>query len=68
LNRAIFYSVAALLTALVIIVAFMSAMFSVAHEYGVAVLFVAALIMFCMSLIALAREIKLALNDYKPLV
>src|SRR5512138_2905964 len=52
LNRSLFCSVvAAILTALIIIVAFISAMFSVAHEYGVAMLFIGALVLFCLSLI-----------------
>jgi hypothetical protein len=66
LNGAIFYSVvSAVLTALIIIVAFVSALFGLAHEYGVAILFVTTLIMFFMSQIAFARKIKLALNDFK---
>src|SRR5260370_42616256 len=40
LNRSIFYStVSAIITALLIIVAFASAMLRMAHEYGVAILF-----------------------------
>jgi len=68
LNRALFCSIlAAILTALIIIVAFMSAMFNIAHEYGVAMLFVGALISFCLSLIDLARETRMALheNDFR---
>ncbi|HTN94805.1 MAG TPA: DUF2721 domain-containing protein [Gallionella sp.] len=64
LNRSLFCSVlAAILTALIIIVAFISALFNVAHEYGVAILFMAALIMFCVSLVDLARETRIALHD-----
>ena len=64
LNRSLFCSVvAAILTALIIVVAFVSAMFKVAHEYGVAILFIAALLLFCMSLIDLARETRIALHD-----
>lgn len=64
LNRALFYAiVAAILTSLIIIVAFVSAFYRVAHEYGVAFLFIAALVTFCVSLINLARETRIALRD-----
>lgn len=64
LHRALFCSIlAAILTALIIIVAFISAMFNVAHEYGVALLFMGALMAFCVSLIDLARETRMALHD-----
>jgi hypothetical protein len=64
LNRALFCSVlSAILTALIVIVAFISAFYHVAHEYGVALLFVGALIAFCVSLIDLAREVRIALYD-----
>jgi hypothetical protein len=53
----------AILTALIIIVAFISAYFQIAHEYGVALLFIGALIMFCAALIDMARETRLALHD-----
>ena len=64
LNRALLCSVvAAILTALIIIVAFISAMMSVAHEYGVAILFIGALLLFCAALVDLARETRIALHD-----
>lgn len=64
LNRSLFCSVlAAILTALIIVVAFVSAMINAAHEYGVAILFMAALLTFCASLIDLARETRIALHD-----
>jgi Protein of unknown function (DUF2721) len=64
LNRALFCSVvAAILTSLIIIVAFVSALLGFAHEYGVAILFMAALLMFCVSLVDLARETRIALHD-----
>lgn len=64
LNRSLFCSIlAAIFTALIIIVAFISAMFNVAHEYGVALLFIAALLTFCASLVDLARETRIALRD-----
>jgi hypothetical protein len=64
LKRALLCSVlSAILTALIIIVAFISAFYHLAHEYGVALLFVGALIAFCASLIDLAREVRLSLHD-----
>ncbi len=65
LNRSVFYAtVSAIVTALSIIVAFVSALFHVAHEFGVAVLFVVALGFFIMSLVNLARETRIALHDF----
>ncbi|WP_245475074.1 DUF2721 domain-containing protein [Bradyrhizobium sp. Leo121] len=64
LNRALFCAVVSgILTALIIIVAFVSAMFDLAHEYGVALLFIGALVLFCLSLIDLARETRISLHD-----
>lgn len=64
LNRSLFCAiVSAILTALIIIVAFISALLQVAHEYGVAILFMAALLMFCVSLVDLARETRMALHE-----
>jgi hypothetical protein len=62
LNRALFCSIlSAILTALIIIVAFISALPHVAH--GVAILFTAALLMFCACFVDLARETRIALHD-----
>jgi uncharacterized protein DUF2721 len=64
LNRALFASIlSAILTGLIVIVAFISAFFNAAHEYGVAILFVAALVSFCAALVDLARETRIALHD-----
>jgi hypothetical protein len=64
LNRAMFCCVlSAILTALIIIVAFVSSFYQLAHEYGVALLFVGALIAFCVSLIDLAREVRISLHE-----
>jgi hypothetical protein len=64
LNQSIFYSIAcAIVTSLLIIVAFVSAMVHLAHEYGVAILFIVALIFFVLSLVNLARETRIALSD-----
>lgn len=65
LNQSIFYStVCAIITSSLIIVAFVSAMLHLEHEYGVALLFIAALIFFVLSLVNLARETRIALSDF----
>lgn len=65
LNQSIFYStICAIITSLLIIVAFVSAMLHLAHEYGVAILFIVALIFFVLALINLARETRIALSDF----
>ena len=64
LNRAIFNAtMSAIVTSLIIIVAFISAMLHLAHEYGVAILFIVALTFFLLSLIDLARETRIGLLD-----
>jgi hypothetical protein len=64
LNKSAFHAtMCAIVTTLLIIVAFVSAMLHVAHEYGVAILFVVALGFFTLSLIYLARETRIALHD-----
>jgi hypothetical protein len=64
LNRAIFYAtMCAIFTAALIIIAFVSAMLHMRHEYGVAILFIVALTCFLLSLIDLARETRIALSD-----
>jgi hypothetical protein len=65
INRSIFYAtVCAIITGSLIIVAFVSAMLRFAHEYGVAVLFIVALVFFVLSLVNLARETRIALHDF----
>lgn len=65
LHRALYHAIlCAITTSLLIVVAFASAMLQLAHEYGVAILFMAALIFFILSLINLARESRIALHDY----
>src|SRR5262245_41503349 len=55
LNKAIFHStISAIVTSLLVILAFGTAMFNAQHEYGVAILFVISLGFFTMSLINLA--------------
>lgn len=64
LNGAVLYAtLSAIVTALLVIVAFVSAMLHLAHEYGVAILFIVALAFFLLSLIDLARETRIGLHD-----
>jgi hypothetical protein len=64
LNKAIYFStLSAITTSLLVIVAFVCAYLNFAHEYGVAVLFVLALVFFTASLVNLARETSIALHD-----
>jgi len=64
LNRATFYSImCAIVTSLLIIVAFVSALLHLTHEYGVAIPFIIALGFFLLSVIDFARETRMALHD-----
>ncbi|WP_439370918.1 DUF2721 domain-containing protein [Bradyrhizobium sp. DASA03120] len=53
----------AIVTSLLVIVAFVSAFFQFQHEYGVAILFIVALSFFTLSLIDLVREVRIALHE-----
>lgn len=65
LNGAILYAtISAIVTSLLVIVAFVSAMLHLAHEYGVAILFVVALAFFLLALVDLARETQMGLSDF----
>jgi hypothetical protein len=65
LNSAILFSaVSAIVTSLLVIVAFVCAFYNLRHEYGVAVLFVVALGFFTVSLVYLVREARIALNEF----
>jgi hypothetical protein len=65
LNRAIFWAVISSITVTVlVIVAFASAFFAVEHERGVAMLFVASLGSFTVSLVDFAREVRIALSEF----
>jgi len=65
LNRTIFWAVISSLTATVlVIVAFASALFAIQHERGVAILFVASLGAFTVSLVDFAREVRIALSEF----
>ena len=64
INRAIFYAVcSALVTILLMVVAFVEAFFEIAHERAIAVFFVVALGLFGTALVSFGREIRIALND-----
>src|SRR5262245_7871765 len=64
LNRAIlFATMSAIVTSLLVIVAFVCAFFSLPHESGVAILFIVALVLFMLALINLAREARIALHE-----
>src|SRR5215471_16909293 len=64
LNKAIVFStISAIVTSLLVIVAFIAAFFQFQHEYGVAVLFVVALSFFTLSLVDLVREARISLHD-----
>ena len=67
LNKAILFStISAITVSVLVIVAFVSAYFNVAHEYGVGALFVLALAFFTASLINLARDTRIALHEIDP--
>ena len=64
LNSAILFStISGIITSLLVIVAFVCAFYNMRHEYAVAVLFVVALGFFTVSLVYLAREARIALNE-----
>ncbi|MBR0899792.1 DUF2721 domain-containing protein [Bradyrhizobium tropiciagri] len=66
LNRSILYSTtSAILTCLLVIVAFISAYFQLRHEYGVAVLFIVALGFFTAGLVNLVRETWISVHEYE---
>lgn len=66
LNRAIQLSgISAILTCLLVIVAFASAYYQLRHEYGVAVLFVVALAFFTAALTDLVRETRISVHEYE---
>jgi hypothetical protein len=65
LNHAVYLAVSsALATTLLVIVAFISALLQLRHEPGAAVMFILALSLMALSLLALAREVRIALTDY----
>jgi hypothetical protein len=62
-NAIVFATISAIVTSLIVIVAFASAYLNVAHEYGVGPLFVIALALFAVALVNLTREMRLAANE-----
>ena len=65
LNRAIFWAViSSIMVTVLVIVAFASAFFAIQHERGVAILFVASLSAFTVSLVDFAREVRIALSEF----
>lgn len=70
LNEAIVLSTAsAIVTSLLVILAFVCSFFEFQHEYGVALSFIVALSFFTLSLVDLVREARLSLHDlshHKP--
>jgi hypothetical protein len=64
-NQAIYLAVAsALCTTLLVVIAFVSAFFGFRHEPGAGSMFIVALALLGASLFQLAREVRIALNDY----
>ena len=64
INRAIFWAIgSALVTVLLMVVAFVEAFFEISHERAIAVFFVVALGLFGTALIYFGREIRIALKD-----
>ena len=64
INVALFWAVtSALVTLLLIIVAFADALLEVPHERGASVLFIIALLLFGASLVNFGREIRIAIKD-----
>jgi len=65
LNKSIlFATISAIITSILVIVAFVTAYFNVPHEYGAGLFFILALGFFTASLVNLGRETLIALHDY----
>jgi Protein of unknown function (DUF2721) len=65
LNQAVFgAAISSITITVLVIVAFASALFSIQHERGVAILFITALAAFTASLIDFAREVRIALSEF----
>ena len=65
LNRAIFWAViGSISVTLLVVIAFASALLQIQHERGVAILFMAALGAFTVSLVDFAREVRIALSEF----
>jgi hypothetical protein len=65
INRAIYLAVgSAIATTLLVIMAFVSAFFGFRHEPGAGFLFILVLGLLCASLVMLALEVRVALNEF----
>jgi hypothetical protein len=65
INNAIYFAVSsALCTTVLVILAFVTALFGFRHELGAAVMFIVALGLLGASLLTLAREVRIALNEF----
>jgi len=63
-HRSIYWGVAScVVTSLLVIVAFAAAFFRFRHEYGAALLFVAAMALFTAALVAFAQEVRLGYSE-----
>jgi hypothetical protein len=61
LHRSIYWTVGSgVVTSLLVILAFLTAMLHLQHEYGAAIMFTLSMAMFAFALIAFSKEIKLA--------
>lgn len=68
MHRAIFWCAGSgIATCMLVIIAFASALLELEHERGAAVLFIIAMGLFTMTLIYLAREVRLAASDFRRL-
>jgi hypothetical protein len=64
MNRAILWAlISSIAIAVLVVVAFTSALLHIQHEVGVAILFIVALVAFTISLVEFAREVRIALNE-----
>ena len=64
MNRAILWAlISSIATSVLVIVSFASALLQIRHEFGVAILFIVALVAFTISLVEFAREVRIALNE-----
>lgn len=64
MNRAILWAlISGIAIAVLVVVAFTSALLHIQHEVGVAILFIVALVAFTISLVEFAREVRIALNE-----
>ncbi len=65
INRAIFWSImGSIAISVLIVVGFLSALFNIQHERGVAILFMISISAFVVSLVDFAREVRIALSKF----